>query len=319
MIVPAALASLVVLTGCGSTDSPDGAATEQSPLSLYLNAVWGLDVSPQEQEKRFAREQAEEEELIAQCMKNEGFEYTPNISSGSSVVSVASVFEPENRDWVAQWGYGAVDSPARQDGSVLAEEWVDPNGDYVASLSESERAAFEEALSGPSSPDEDVKYGAEGTGETSGCQAWAHDEVNGPDVTQSAEFAPLFEKINALYQEDPHSWPGIAELDSEWAACMDEGGYPGFTSQMDAQASIYEKLEDASLSGPDVTEPADDAEAEEIAAEEVELALADLDCREQVNYRERRDQAQWAREDRFIADNKADLDALKTAAEQAGS
>ena len=308
-----------MLTGCGGTGSPDDQETEQSPLSLYLNAVWGLDVSPEEQEKRFEQERAREEELVAQCMKDEGFEYTPNIPSGSSVALDASVHEPEDRDWVAQWGYGAVDSPLQQDGSVLAEEWVDPNADYVASLSESEQAAFHEALSGPSSPDEDVKYGAQRTGETPGCQAWAYGEVNGPDLAQSAEFAPLFEKINALYQEDPDTWPGIAELNSEWAGCMEAAGYPGFVNQMDAQASIYEKLDDASSSDPDDETAIDDAALKKIAGEEVELALVDLDCREQVSYRERHDQAQWMREDRFIADNKADLDALKNASEQAGS
>lgn len=327
MIAPAVLGCCVVLAGCaggGSSDAADDTvATEQTPLTAYLSAVWGSDVSPQEQEKRFAKEQAKQEELIAACMKDEGFEYTPEVASASSVAPIASELKPEDRDWVAQWGYGAVHSPAQNDTSQSAEERVDPNADYVASLSESEQAAFSEALSGPTRTDDEdePKDGsAEYDPETSGCQGRAQHEIAGADPTQSDEFAPLFDKINALYQEDRGSWPGIADLDAEWATCMDTAGYPGFTHQLDAQSSIYQKLDDAVASGPDGPETEmDDATADKIATEEVDLALADLDCREQVSYRDRYQKAQSTREDRFIADNKADLDALKAAAEQAGS
>ncbi len=83
-----ALAALaLLLTGCSGSDEDATGASEEaeqtSPLSEYLSAVYGGDLSPEEQEKKFAEEQRETEELVARCMQEEGFEYTPTTSSGA--------------------------------------------------------------------------------------------------------------------------------------------------------------------------------------------------------------------------------------------
>jgi hypothetical protein len=327
ILVPlsAVTALALLLSGCSGSDGDTGgtadAAEQTSPLSEYLNAVYGGDLSPEEQERQFAEEQAQVEELVAQCMQDQGFEYTPQSVSNTYVSGGDVEYEPDERDWVAQYGYGAVNSPFNEE-PVPEEEYVDPNADYVESLSESEQQAFYEALSGPV-PDED-ELGEDGSYEydwtTAGCQGAAQHEVSGEDLSQSDEFKPLFEAIDELYT-GMTSWPGMAELDAEWAACMEAAGHGGHATQTDAQNSVYDELnriyEDVAVSedGMPTGEP-DQAALDALGEREVELALADLDCREEVDYRDRSTEITREVEEQFIDDHRAELDALVAAAER---
>ena len=231
-------------------------------------------------------------------------------------------WKPDDREWVAQYGYGAVNSPFSEE-PPPEEEYLDPNADYVASLSESEQTAFYEALYGPM-PDEDEM--AEG-GEVeydwaqAGCQGAAQHEVAGEDLSQSEEFKPLFDAINELYV-DMASWPGMAELDAEWATCMEDAGHGGHANPMEAQNSMYEEMnklwEDLDMSADPSAAPVepDQAAMDEIAEREVELALADLDCREEIDYRDRHAEITREVEQQFIDDHKAELDAMVASVEQ---
>ncbi|MQA33131.1 hypothetical protein [Modestobacter roseus] len=313
----------VVLAGCsgGSEDDP-AAAEQESPLAEYMNAVYGGDLSPEEQEQQFTEQQAEREELVAQCMQEQGFEYTPDTQSSSFSSGDGTEWEPDDREWVSQYGYGAVNSPFSEEPVQPEEEYVDPNGDYVMSLSESEQAAFYEALYGPQPTEEEI--GEDGSYEydwqTAGCQGAAQHEVEGEDVSQSDEFKPLFDAMNEFY-EGMSSWPGMTELEAEWAACMDAAGHGGFATQYEAQDSIYEDLnaiyeemvptEDGEVSG----EP-DEAARDALAEREVELALADLDCREETDYRDRAAEVNREAEQQFVDDHESELEAMKAAAEQ---
>jgi hypothetical protein len=326
-LVPlSAVAALaLLLSGCSGSEGDATAAadaTEQtSPLAEYLDAVYGGDLSPEDQERTMAEEQARVEELVAECMQEQGFEYTPQTYTGTYVSSSDVEYEPDERDWVAQYGYGAVNSPFTEE-PVPEEEYVDPNADYVASLSESEQQAFYEALSGPM-PDED-ELAEDGSYEydwtTAGCQGAAQHEIGGEDLSQSDEFKPLFEAIDALYT-GMASWPGMAELDGDWATCMDAAGHGGHATQMDAQNSVYDELNEiyesisTSEDGTPTGEP-DQAALDALAEREVELALADLDCREEVDYRDRSTQITREVEEQFIEDHRAELDALVAAAER---
>ncbi len=321
-----ALAALaLLLSGCSGSDGEAAGATdaaeETSPLTEYLDAVYGGELSPEEQEREFAEQQERTEELVAQCMQEQGFEYRPATAAGTVVSGEDVEWEPDDREWVAQYGYGAVNSPYSED-PAPEEEFVDPNADYVASLSESEQTAFYEALHGPV-PDEeelaeDGSYEYDWT--QAGCYGAAQHEVAGEDPAQSEEFKPLFDAINELYSGTA-SWPGMSELDGEWAACMDAAGHGGHATQADAQNSVYDDLnevyEDVGTSedGTPTGEP-DQAALDALAEREVELALADLDCREEVDYRDRSTQITREVEEQFIEDHRAELDALVAAAER---
>ena len=316
----------LLLSGCSGSDGDDkgasSAAEEESPLAEYFNAAYGGDLSPEEQEEKFAEEQRQTEELVAQCMQEEGFEYTPATDTGTSFASGDDTeWQPDDRKWVAQYGYGAVNSPFSEE-PPPEEEFVDPNADYVASLSESEQMAFYEALHGPQPDEEEMSEGGEMEYDwtQAGCMGAAQHEVAGEDPSQSEEFRPLFEAIDALYA-DQATWPGMAELDAEWASCMEDAGHGGHANPMEAQNSIYDELnkvyEDVDMSEePTAPVEPDQAAMDAIAEREVELALADLDCREETDYRERHAEITREVEQQFVDDHKAELDAMIASVEQ---
>ena len=342
-VLSAATVAALLLAGCGgSGDAGTAAAAStsaepESPLSEYLSAVYGGDLSPEEQERKATEEMARQEELVAQCMQEEGFEYTPNTAGISYGSSEDVEYEPDDREWVAKYGYGAVNSPWNEQPQPTEEAMVDPNADYVSALSESEQAAFYEALYGPQPTEEEMAEqeaaAEEGTAieydwQTAGCQGRAQHEVSGDELYESEEFRPLFDAMNEVYT-DAETSPEIVALDGEWSACMDAAGEPGFTTQTDAQNSIYEAqnaiyeqsatanagLDPEATSEAAYVEP-DQAELDALGKEEIALALVDLDCREETDYTDRRAEVQRVLEEQFIADHKAELDALVAASEQ---
>lgn len=311
--VAGAAALLLVLTGCTAA-SDDADATAESPLGEYLSALWGGDLSEEEQAAAYEEENREREELMATCMKEQGFDYAPNVSTGTSFSS-GEEWQPDEREWVAQYGYGMVRWPGMDDQPDMEEVYEDPNQEYVASLTPSEQTAFYEALHGPPVPEEELNEDGsyEWSWETSGCYGWAQNELDGDNPIMSEEFAPLMEEINQFYT-DLDSASSMADVDAEWAACMADAGHGGFARQSEALTSISDELNTYYESQTEWIE--DDPALDEIADREVELALVDLDCRESTDYRERRQDVVVALEEQFIADHQAELDALKAAAEQ---
>lgn len=317
LAAPAVVGLVFILAGCTGGD-PAASDDEMSPLGEYFSAFYGGDLSEEEQQAKFEADDKQREELTAQCMQDEGFEYIPVATSGA-VFSSGEEWKPDDREFVSQWGYGAVEYPGADEQPDPEQTTTDPNSDYVMSLSESEQAAYYEALYGPTPSEEEMSEDGsyEYNWETAGCSGWASHEISGDDPLQSDEFADVMDAITAFY-ESSATLPAIAELDREWSSCMDGAGYPGFATQSDAQNSIYDELntlwsENTSETGPD------EAAMDEIHEREVELALTDLDCREETDYRAKYQDAQFEAEEQFIADHKAELDAMKAAAEQARS
>ncbi|WP_314425459.1 hypothetical protein [uncultured Microbacterium sp.] len=327
----AATALVFTLAGCSGAGD-DEVTYEDSPLNEYLSAAYGGDLSPEEQQKQFEERQLKTEELMAECMAEEGFEYTPNTQNGGLVFSDDDVeWEPEKKDWVEKYGYGIVNNPYNEMGQEeqSGEEYVDPNAEYVESLSESEQTAYYEVAYGvPPEEDELAEDGSyEYNWEDAGCQGWAQHELEGEDPWQSDEFADLREKMTEVFTDAQES-PELTDLNAEWAACMDDAGEPGFASPMEAQQSISDEqnaLFDAAygdgttevdVESPDFVDPSESPEMAEIGEREIELALADLECRTSLSYMKKSLEIQFAIEEKFIAENKADLEAFKAAAEQ---
>jgi len=315
-IAPLSVVAALALAACSpASDGDKGDDRPESPLSAYLSSIWGGDLSTEEQEARYTEQQKKSEELVAQCMSEEGFDYTPNIQSVSFSSGNDIEWKPDDRDWVTQYGYGMVNYPGRDEPPTDQQEYVDPNQDYVSSLSESEQTAFYEALYGPSPTEEELNedgsYEYDWT--KAGCQGWAQHE-SGANPMMDEEFESINDAINDFYTKMAED-PGFAKIDADWASCMADAGHSGFAKQADAQTSISDKLNEYYNGQTAYVE--DDPKLAALGEEEVALAIADLDCREKTNYRDEYEKVQFALEEQFIADNKADLDALKAAAEQA--
>ncbi|WP_432564144.1 hypothetical protein [Kineococcus sp. SYSU DK003] len=318
------LAAACLLGACSASPAQGEVPEEEertSPLTAYFEAFYGGDLSEAEQQARFEEENRKTEELVAQCMSEQGFEYTPNTSSSSVSFGSSEEWNPDDREWVSRYGYGLVNWPGREQAeeAPVEEEYVDPNSDYVASLTESEQVAYSEALSGPQPTEEELAAMEDGTWEwdwtKGGCYGQAQHEVQGEDPLQSEQFKGLQDEINAFYEDQP-SWPGLAEVDAAWSDCMSQAGYPGFAVQFDAQNSLNEEQNAIYEAADPETGEVDEAAQDALAQKEVELALADLDCREQTDYRRKYEDVTFAQEQRFVDDHRAELEAVKAAAEQ---
>lgn len=315
----AASALILTLTAC-SSPAESSPGQELSPLGEYMSSAYGGDLSPQEQEKQMIEQSEKTEELVAECMTEEGFEYTPQPQS-TGYMSTSDDYKPDSRDWVAQYGYGAVNYPGRDEAMDPDEEWVDVNADYVESLSEGEMAAYYEALHGPQPTEEemsDPNFEWEYDRENAGCYGSAQQEMQGnqgEDPYAADEHKSVVEAMDKLYA-DMESSPEVMELDAAWSECMADGGYPGFTKQFDAQNSIYEEQNKYYESLGEGEGIEDDPALEEIGEKEIELALVDLDCREKIDYRKKYAEVTYALEEQFIEDHKAELEAFRAASEQ---
>ncbi|MGW9113945.1 hypothetical protein [Microbacterium sp. NPDC055683] len=349
LLAASASALALGLTACSTTGG--GGANEldweDSPLYEYTNAGYGGDLSIEEQQAQADEQNREIEEKTAACMQEQGFEYIPNLDNGGVVYGEDDgVWDPESREWVEQYGYGIFNDPYAEQNAEMSEqgeEYVDPNADYVATLSESEQTAFYEVLYGESPSEEesmDPEFDWDAFYETAdqGCYNTASNEVYGSDQWEDLyeQFQPLMDAMNELYTTTQES-DAMVELDAEWAACMADADYAQYTKQAQPTEELYEQQnafwEDQNAAMEEIdwetateeeiealsqsTDPSQSDEWKQAAEDEIPLALADLDCREATDYRDRALEIQFELEEQFIADNKAELEAYKAAAEQA--
>lgn len=307
----------------GSTSPAGNPATGQpltaadGPLNEYRALIYGDGLPPhaseEERNRHYVQQQSAIEELIAACMAEQGFDFVPTVRATDAIESTAGEWEPDDRTWVAQYGYGISDYPGRTELNRKPEE-----ADREP-MSEAEEQAFQEAL-----------HGSAADGATDwrdrGCRGAAEHEVIGYQADLDTESRPIVEAIDNFYSEQLQSDPAFAPLEAEWAGCMTEHDYPGFRAQSEAWLSIqdvwsdYFPADDGSETDPRSNDPRfatlDDPAYAEIARQEVALALVDLDCREQTDYNHRRLEIQFELERRFIADHAEELDAMKARAEQ---
>lgn len=334
IVMTAAGCALLLLTAAcssgsdGKGDGKDGDKEAVSPLQVYYDQVYG---TAEDFDQAKADEQNREvEELVAACMAEEGFDYTPQENNGGTVVSSDDFDGPEwdSLEFAEQYGYGATTDPygmqaAQETAPPEETEWVDANADYVASMSETEQAAYQDALWGPQSTqeyDEDSEVAQEYSWEDAGCYGAAQHQVYDAGASTGEDFQPLMDEMNKIY-ENLATNPAMTELDSTWSTCMADAGYPGLATPSDAQNSIYDKSNalygnedwdwEANPDGPPA--PSDEALAE-VTKLEIATAVADWHCKDDLDYTAKAQEVQFGLEQDFVDQHKAELDAWVAAA-----
>ena len=313
--------ALALLTGCSSGGGPSDDATltyEDSPLSAYWEKLGGS-----QDESEMDAQMARSEEIVAACMQEEGFEYTPQDTSGMSRSfddSEDGMPAWDSLEFAQQYGYGATtsqDMPMNKEGAD--EEWVDPNADYVAAMSESEQQAFYEALYGAQSMseepvDEEAAEEVEYDWTTAGCQGKAQHEVyEAGQIWDDPEFKDLQEAMNEMY-EDMQTDERTTAAYAKWAECMAEEGYD-FSNPQEAQESIYSLTNE--IPYDEETGMQDPAALAEIKEQELATAVADRTCQDSTGAGREALEAQFAVEQDFIDAHKDELDAMVEKAAQA--
>lgn len=222
-----AISAALVLTSCGDK------STEEADVSP-LAAIFGGVESPAESR----RKQLEQEELVAQCMKEAGWEYTP--VDYSAQFPEGEFEDPSTPEFGEKYGYGMVHNYELYELPYLDEDgnytegpgqsFVDPNQEYVSSLTEDEMSDYYAALQGQ--PIESPPFPIEGDGdgvtiatsvvgpalEDMGCYGKASAEVYGDQPWSNEDFNERFGQLS----EDMENDPRLEDAEIIWSDCMYE-------------------------------------------------------------------------------------------------
>jgi hypothetical protein len=256
-----------------------------------------------------------QEDAIADCMKTQGFDYTPELTVSASVVPDDAP-QQGTPEFAAEYGYGFVDAPGRAEESaeterLLAEQGT-PQQDRIDAMSAAEKAAYDAALWGGGVAAGGEEAGDSADPEERGCRAIAEEKA-GPDPA-SFLFTPEMEaldsaiwKIDDRLAEDPR----LATVHEQWIACMDDAGLVGFTHPDDAPQSIITEL-NTNFSTVESQTPENPAY---LALQQVErqTATADLACRAELDYDVQAQKVRESLEADFVTENQ---DLIEQALEQ---
>lgn len=278
------LALLAALTACSGGGGDHGGDT--------IGAALG---QPRYDETDWTDRQYQVQELVAACMRDEGWEYIPLRTPDA----VAGWEAEDQRALYAERGFGLAWSALHPEDVADGEETMDPNQAYAASLSEAEQEAFWTSYQG--TPEEIAEWGAyttdPDTGEVSievggalgygpGCNGEAHEAVYGAEPTdeqrRQAAVAALYEDLAVRIAADPR----VAQLDATWSACMADAGFD-LENPLELWQRAFPELQDrfwrlGGGSKADAPEPSPEARAdlEALLADEIALAVAHYDCSE---------------------------------------
>lgn len=237
------LAGATLVASCGSGGGGSASEPTTTTISPLAELMGWTNDSPTESR----RKQLKVEELVADCMREQGWEYTPVDYAAQNQGSTDPDWDLQMSDPQAfgeKHGYGVAynyelyeapslegqtsgsDVPYQPQGPTV----TDPNSDYVSSLSESEQQDYYESLYGKQSME--VPEGGEGdtvgtavavaiSPEDQGCYGQASAEVypqneamNDPDIQ---------ERMNQ-YWEDQQNAPELQAAYEDWRDCMAEDG-----------------------------------------------------------------------------------------------
>ncbi|HMO11404.1 MAG TPA: hypothetical protein PKB06_07880, partial [Actinotalea sp.] len=279
-------------------------------------------------------DQVRVEEIVAECMAEQGFDYTPvdySQNGGGFVSSDDLDVEWGTLEFAKKYGYGATTNPwgdpSTEEPMDPDQEWVDPNQEYVESMSETEQQAYYTALWGEQNykpTDEGEEYEYDWT--TAGCQGKAQHEVyEQGQPWDDEEYQGLFDEMNAMYEQVQND-PRVTGLNAKWADCMADAGYTSFAAVGDAENAIYEKTnkvwddaykdldwETATDEDYKAIEAAVQDQLSSITDEEIATATADYTCRDKIDYTKVQQEVQFAIERDFIEAHRTELEAWKAA------
>lgn len=231
----------------------------------------------------------ESEQLVAECMADAGFEYTPNVAAAEAVISSQDARSLPRDEFVGEYGYGV----ATLDRSLPE----DPNREYRESLAPEALEAYKQTLLGALAEANFMEEPP--TVDELGCRGEANAEAGRPSVLENnpyQEFGGLLDDVHAL-SDRIHADARLDEAAELWLGCMADAGYPDFERVGDAEQWVREQMEELAgwaevdelrasgefdaadeLTEELVLAEPDPDELAELQEDEIELAVADRDC-----------------------------------------
>ncbi|GAB2452896.1 hypothetical protein [Xylanimonas ulmi] len=305
----AGIAACVALLGACTSDKGGKDDQAESPLEAFFSDVYGGWDEAEQNAK-----QLKVEEAVARCMTAEGFEYTPVDYSTTGSIEAAEI-DFTSREYTEQHGYGILNQDDASFEAPEEDNLVDPNGEYIASLSESEQTAYFEALYGGS----EFEVDEEPTLADQGCYGAAQLEVHGAEqeeVFESEEIQAFSDDMDVL-QSTIENDPRVSDVNAAWASCMADAGFGGYATPQDAMDDFFERSNALWENvDPESTEAPTPSEADKKA--ERDTALADFDCKEKVKYEATERTVRFEHEKEYVDTHQAELAAVKDAFQKAG-
>jgi hypothetical protein len=257
-------------TPSGSSSAAAGTTTRTSATpsaSASLPGTREFGLTNEEFTDRVERTQA----LIAKCMTDAGFEYVPvdvqSIEAGQKRVRTEPGYT--RKTYKEKWGLAVTtrfDHPVRDTG--LGPQ----NVRIMNSLKGADREAYERTLWGDN-PDVDFvwAFDEEDFSETGGCTRAAVAKVFTPAQLKGTYVNPK----DVLVDSDPR----IKKASREWSRCMRGHGYDYQEDQDEIIEEYGDRLDELTEGEDPATLTGERAAAlRKLQAEEIEVALADLDC-----------------------------------------
>ncbi|GEN80677.1 hypothetical protein [Actinotalea fermentans] len=314
----AAVVGALALTACGPGEPP-----ADPPLDAIRAQIEAARPDPR------LRWDAVEERTAA-CMAEQGFEYHPVPSGQPDEWRLADPGDlvPGTREFAEQYGYGVLTLTRL---TPPEDETPDPNIERLMEMSPGELPAYTTALWGPP-PAVDSELGLQAVSISEdtvdpeadlGCHGDAERAVDAGEAGLEPDvFAQLSAEMTALDEETAQD-PRLDGVNARWAACMLDAGHPDLERVGDGEDAVLREV-DARLmeSEPSAPEGASVAEMDgrahriqlDMAPFEIELALADLQCRDEVGYAAELASVSAERQAEFVAEHRAELDAWLAAA-----
>jgi len=296
-----------LLSACGGGEGSDSEAAGLTFADSPISRALGVDFSnPADGQDQFAEQTRVAEEQIVECMAAEGFDYVAQTQSFEAVNNpFEEAMQLAPREFAEQFGWGMATLSGFDQAFEVGQEFVDPNQDYVESLSDGEQQAYFETLHGvqpdidfENLTDDEINDAFENF-EPSGCNSIAYEQIFSGENSVFGiydELSDVFEDMSDKVASDPR----VVEFNSAWQTCIGESGYD-YSSQEDAMQALgqrsQELFESATFAGDGLAEadfeqmseeeleaifsqpPDVDEELQaEIEADEIAFALVALDC-----------------------------------------
>lgn len=263
-----------------------------SPIGDFLGVDYS-DFDSEESQARFAEQQREGEEKVAACMRELGWEYTPNIQDSSTMfVGGEEDLEYGSAEWVEKYALGITTQRYSQTAvgpdlvgyndegfDAVDDGYVDPNSDYLEALSESEQQAYYQDLDGEWPEFDETLTEAEqeelwNNFEPSGCRAEGYDMFGGVEQ----EFYETFsDELDSLYERAAAD-PRVVAEGNKIVECLAEEGHT-FDADTQLFEQLYEMFESEleSIDGPQDTifeDPFEGLDFESMTEEEINEILS---------------------------------------------
>lgn len=275
----ALLGATLLIASCGGSSGDSGAA-DASPASATSTSGSQSGATVEDQlgfdEAGILARQSRVEAAIAQCMKNEGFDYIPIDPFAQRAALVGST-RLSDQDFLKQFGYGISTLWGR------GNPQADPNQRLRATLGPADRRAYDRALWGDNQGatfSEAVDSGR--FDRLGGCTLKATQAVFG-GAQVLTQLQGKLDELDDRINEDRRMVKAIAS----WSNCMAQAGYR-YEDPDEIDSDLFQRMEKivGPLPGQFATGPAagekprpyDRAALAKLQREEVAIARRDNSC-----------------------------------------